>query len=1038
MNLIRTFVEHRLAANLGMMLMLLGGVWAISQLNVQLNVNQPRPYVNAQISWRGASAEDMEKLVTTPMEQQLKTIADVKSVWSLTRDTSTWVELQIEPDADVQDAVDRIKQGIAQIRSFPDEIEPPSVFALRQRDLIAAVLITGGGSLDELIPLARQMENELLGRGIDMVEFVGLPIREIAIQVDSRTLFELGLTFGELGAQLAALSTDAPGGTIGSGALSRQLRSLDQRRDAAQFEELPVVTASGALVRLGDIAKVERRQLVDQPYMMVGGKPAIALFVRRDRDSDSLQAADNLNSYLDAKRPTLPQGVELNVFLEAWVFIRDELSLIIGNGIGGLLLVIVALVVFLRAMSAFWVTMGIPVTFMASLLGFYYFGGTINAVSLIGFIMALGIVVDDAIVVGEEALTNFDAGKSPADAATAGARNMLAPVLASSLTTLCAFTPLVTAGDAPLKEIAIIMLVVIAASLIECFLILPGHLRHAFERARSRAPGKWRLAFNSAFERFREQRFRLWVRLAMGNRSVVVSAALGAFVVMLLVWLTGWLKMELNLNLDFEEVRADVRFVSGTDEDAKRAFVAHLEEALAATDEEHGGGNLVNHLVQVNTASINNEFKSGAQFASMRVEMVSPEKRSLSADEFAVAWQKNVQRSPVVDALAIARQRSWSSDFSILLKGANAADLKRAADEVMGELVTLEGVSNLRDNLPWGKDQWLLSLTTAGRSLGLSTGDLGRQLRAAYDGRRIQIFQEGDNELEVRLMLPEEERTDLSGIGGFPVKTPSGEMLPLATVANVESRRGIDAIRHHNGQRTLTIRGDVDFNVISGGEVVRYFNDNIREHIAAKYGIDTGLDELSLAEDEAASDFAIQFPIALALIYVVLAWVFASWSWPLAVMAAIPLGLTGALLGHLLLGLHINPMSLLGLFTLTGIIVNDSIILVSTYKRLTLAGTPADQAIEDAVCRRLRPVLLTSLTTMAGLFPLMLEQAPIGAMFKPLAAAICFGLLYGTLLVLVVIPVLLSLIIDGKAQLARWRKNMGFRLRPARAAEVLR
>ena len=1038
MNLIRTFVEHRLAANLGMMLMVLGGVWAISQLNVQLNVNQPRPYVNAQISWRGASAEDMEKLVTTPMEQRLKTIADVKSVWSLTRDTSTWVELQIEPDADVQDAVDRIKQGIAQIRSFPDEIEPPSVFALRQRDLIAAVLITGGGSLDELIPLARQMENELLGRGIDMVEFVGLPIREIAIQVDSRTLFELGLTFGELGAQLAALSTDAPGGTIGSGALSRQLRSLDQRRDAAQFEELPVVTASGALVRLGDIAKVERRQLVDQPYMMVGGKPAIALFVRRDRDSDSLQAADNLNSYLDAKRPTLPQGVELNVFLEAWVFIRDELSLIIGNGVGGLLLVIVALVVFLRAMSAFWVTMGIPVTFMASLLGFYYFGGTINAVSLIGFIMALGIVVDDAIVVGEEALTNFDAGKSPADAATAGARNMLAPVLASSLTTLCAFTPLVTAGDAPLKEIAIIMLVVIAASLIECFLILPGHLRHAFERARSRAPGKWRLAFNSAFERFREQRFRLWVRLAMANRSVVVSAALGAFVVMLLVWLTGWLKMELNLNLDFEEVRADVRFVSGADEDAKRAFVAHLEEALAATDEEHGGGNLVNHLVQVNTASINNEFKSGAQFASMRVEMVSPEKRRLSADEFAVAWQKNVQRSPVVDALAIARQRSWSSDFSILLKGANAADLKRAADEVMGELVTLEGVSNLRDNLPWGKDQWLLSLTTAGRSLGLSTGDLGRQLRAAYDGRRIQIFQEGDNELEVRLMLPEEERTDLSGIGGFPVKTPSGEMLPLATVANVESRRGIDAIRHHNGQRTLTIRGDVDFNVISGGEVVRYFNDNIREHIAAKYGIDTGLDELSLAEDEAASDFAIQFPIALALIYVVLAWVFASWSWPLAVMAAIPLGLTGALLGHLLLGLHINPMSLLGLFTLTGIIVNDSIILVSTYKRLTLAGIPADQAIEDAVCRRLRPVLLTSLTTMAGLFPLMLEQAPIGAMFKPLAAAICFGLLYGTLLVLVVIPVLLSLIIDGKARLARWRKNMGFRLRPARAAEVLR
>ncbi len=392
---------------------------------------------------------------------------------------------------------------------------------------------------------------------------------------------------------------------------------------------------------------------------------------------------------MDAERPTLPEGVELNVFLEAWAFIRDELTLIVRNGIGGLALVIVALVIFLRAGSAFWVTMGIPVTFMASLLGFYYLGGTINAVSLIGFIMALGIVVDDAIVVGEESLTQFDAGRSPADAAAAGAKNMLPPVLASSLTTLCAFTPLVAAGEAPLREVALIMLVVIAASLIECFLILPGHLRHAFERARSKTPGKWRSRFDTGFQNFRENRFRPLVGLAMANRAVVLSAAIGMFVVMLLVWLTGWLKTEMNLNLDFEEIRADVRFVSGAEDDDKRAFLAHLEEALSTTDAEQGGGNLVNHLVQVNTASINNEFKSGPQFASIRVELVSPEKRNLSADEFVVAWQDNVRRAPVVDVMAIARERSWSSDFSILLKGASAADLKRAADEVIGELVTL-------------------------------------------------------------------------------------------------------------------------------------------------------------------------------------------------------------------------------------------------------------------------------------------------------------------------------------------------------------
>ena len=1038
MNLIRTFVEHRLAANLGMALMVLAGVWAISELRVQLNPDQPRPYVNTQISWRGASAEDVEKLVTTPLEQQLKTIPDVRSVWSVTRDGSSFVEVEIEPDADVQDAVDRVKQGVSQIRSLPPDIEPPSIYALRQRDLVAAVLVTGSGSLDELIPLVREMENELLGRGIDAVEFVGLPTQEIAIQVDSRTLFELGLTFAELGAQLAALSTDSPGGTIGAGDLSRQLRSLDQRRDAAQFENLPVTTASGALVRLGDIAKVERRGLVDQPYMTVGGKPAIALFVRRDMESDSLEAASNLNAYLDAKRPTLPERVSFNLFLEAWAFIRDELRLIVGNGLGGLAFVIVALVVFLRVGPAFWVTMGIPVTFLASLLGFYYLGGTINAVSLIGFIMALGIVVDDAIVVGEEALTQFDAGKSPAEAATAGAKRMFAPVVASSLTTLCAFTPLITSEDAPLTEIALIMLVVISASLVECFLILPGHLRHAFERARRKQPSKLRQRFNAGFAHFREQRFRPLVRYAVANRAVTVSIAVGMFLVTLLIWTAGWLKMEMNLNVDFEEIRADVRFVSGATTEDKHRFMAHLEEALAAADAAEGGGNLVNQVVQMNTARINNEFKGGPQFASIRVEMVSPEKRALSADEFSATWRKNARRSPVVDALTIAQERSWSSDFSILLKGSDAAALKRAADDAMAELVTLNGVSNLRDNLPWGRDQWLLNLTTQGRALGLSTGDLGRQLRAAYDGRRIQIFQDRENELEVRLMLPESERADLSRIGRFPVKTPGGEMLPLATVADIEARRGIDAIRHHNAERTLSIRGDVDFGVISGGEVVEYFNENIRERLVERYGISTRLDELSLAQYETTSAFAVQFPIALALIYVVLAWIFASWSWPLAVMAAIPLGLTGAILGHVLLGLHINPMSLLGLFALTGIIVNDSIILVNTYKRLVAEGTAPHQAIEDAVCMRLRPVLLTSLTTLAGLFPLMLEQAPIGAIFKPLAAAICFGLLYGTLLVLVVIPVLLSLVIGAGERTAEWRQRIGLRLRALapRQAEV--
>ena len=1019
MKLIQVFVEHRLAANLGMLLMILAGAWAIAQITVRLNPVQPMPWVNTNVLWRGASAEDVEKLVTTPLEQQLKTVPDVKTVRSVTRDAASFVQVEVEPDADVQEAVDRIKQRVAQIRSFPPDIEQPVVFSLRQLDLVAAVLVTGEGTPTELIALARQMENDLLARGIDVIQFDGLPRQEIAIQVDARTLFELGLTFDELAQKLMALSVDTPAGTVGTGQLARHLRSLDQRRAAGEFEDLPLTNAAGDLVRLGDIARIERRPLVDQPELSVAGKPAIAMFVRRELESDSLAAAETLNGYLDARRANLPEGVSLTLFLEAWSFIRDELRLIVWNGTTGLILVILALVVFLRLVPAFWVTMGIPVTFLAALLGFYYLGGSINAVSLIGFVMALGIVVDDAIVVGEESLTQFDAGKSPAEAAVAGAKRMFAPVIASSLTTLCAFIPLVATTDPALQEIALIMFVVIAASLVECFLILPGHLRHAFERVQRNPQSRLRQRFEAGFGRFREQRFRPLVRLALANRASVVSVSVGLFVVVLLAWTSGWIKTQMGLSLDFEQLRADVRFVAGVEAEDRQAFMAHLEEALDATDDALGGGNLITHMVVTKHANIDNESKNGPQFASILVEMTSPEKRDLSADEFAAAWRSHVRRSAGVDALSIAREKSWSSDFSILLKGHDADTLKRASDDAIRELRTLDGVSNLRDDLPYGKDQWILSLNTAGRSLGLSTGALGRQLRAAYEGRRIQIFQEGDNELEVRLLLPEDERTDLRRIEQFPIKAPSGEMLPLAAVADLESRRGIDAIRHHEGQRTLRLRGDVDLGKITGREVVTYFNENIHDRLVETYGVSTTLDEISLVEEESLNEGVLQFLVALALIYIVLAWVFASWSWPIAVMAAIPLGLTGALLGHILLGLHINPMSLLGFFTLTGIIVNDSIILVSAYKRLVAEGSPHDKAIEDAVCLRLRPVLLTSLTTFAGLFPLMLEQAPIAAMFKPLAAAICFGLLYGTLLVLVVIPVMLSLVIGGGAKVGR-------------------
>ena len=404
----------------------------------------------------------------------------------------------------------------------------------------------------------------------------------------------------------------------------------------------------------------------------------------------------------------------------------------------------------------------------------------------------------------------------------------------------------------------------------------------------------------------------------MQNRRVVIGSAFSLFMLTVALWTTGWIKTEFNLNLNFDQINADVRFVGGTSEKDKREFLAYLEGTLDLADKKLGGNNLVNHVTVNNYANINNERKTGAQYASMVLELVSPEQRAISADDFAIEWLAMVERSHIVDSLTIKKSAEYWGDFAILLKGAEAEVLKQAGEELMAELSTLKGVSNIYDDLPYGKDQWIFKLTTEGRSLGLTTASVGRQLRAAYDGKRIQIFQQEQNEIEVRLLLPEHERTDLALLGQFPIKTPNGQMLPLRNIATWEGKRGIDIIRHHNAE-TIKIRGDVDLDLISGLEVIEYFDENIKEELLKKYGITSGLDDMSLAQQETGSDFLTQFLIALTLIYIVLAWIFSSYTWPLAVMTAIPLGLTGALLGHFVMDMVVGPMSMLGLFTLTGL-----------------------------------------------------------------------------------------------------------------------
>ena len=1010
--LVETFTNHRLASNLLMIMLILVGLWGVRQLNVQLNPPQTPTTATVDVTWPGASAEDVERLVTQPIEYQLRSLTQLKSLTSSTADGHSGISVTFDKGTDMIEAMDRVKQAVSQVRDLPADTEPPVITRSQYLDTVAAILISSEGSIEELVPVAREIERDLLARGVDKVEFRGVPEEEIAIQVDSQTLFELGVPLSAIAASVLSSSTDVPAGDAGGGQLQRKLRSLDQRRSAEEFAQLPLKSDDGGeLVRLGDIATIERRQKDDQRLVYYENRPAIMIRLRRGPDSDTLQAADILYAWQADNAARLEErGIKSTIWLEAWRFARDQIGLVLKNGLGGLLLVIATLFLFLNGRVAWWVTVGIPVSFLGALAVFYALGGSINFISMIGVVMALGIVVDDAIVVGEHSLSLHESGRPPGEAAAHGAQRMFAPVMASSLTTLAAFLPLLAINEAFIREIPLLMVCVIIASLVECFLIMPGHLRHSFSALEHEKPGRLRTWFDGRFNHFRDRVYLPTLHTALGNRRSVLAIALFGFLVAITLLATGRIKPDLDVNVDFEFADAYMQFAAGTTEHQKDEWLATMAAAVEETDRALGGGLVVTHVINRNFAHLDEQDKFGRQYAAIWVELISPETRDVTLDEFVAAWQERLPQTPWVERLRIGSgDHNWP-ELALYFSGDDLEVLKAAAEELAAKIATYPGVTNVYDDMPYGKEQWIIELNTEGRALGLTSAEVGRQLRAAFEGYRVQLFTENDAEMEVNVSLPAAERDRLDTLHSLPITTASGEALPLLSVANISSRRGIEKVNHRNAVKAVNVYANVDKKINTAMAIIEDLEDQVIPDIVAKYDVSYGLGEQSAGEARVMMDMLIGAVIGLLLIYLILAWIFASWSWPLAVMAAIPLGLTGALGGLYLLDLNLGALAIMGVFTLTGVIVNDSIILITSYREGRERGMSCHEALEAACAQRLRPVILTSLTTTFGLGPLMLESSPMGAVMVPLAVVICFGLLYGTTLILFVIPTILSVL----------------------------
>ncbi len=1011
-NIINFFVYHKVAANLLLGIILLCGTYATQHLNVLYFPDFKLSLIKVTTDWRGASADDVQTGITIPLEQTLKNVDHLRHIDAKSSPGHSEILLEIEEEANTLNALDQIKQKTDEFDHLPKAAKKPSINRITHYEQITRFVIYGTQDIIELKNLARRFEKELLEKGIEKVDINGIPDQEISIEIPSQTLQHLNLDLNSVSQRILELSKDIPAGLYGSSDSVTELRALDQQRDEIGFEKLPIISDQQSLIRLGDIASVSRRFVENGITLTVAGAPAIEFTLRRAEKGDAFASAHLFKEWLGQARATIPPGITIHVYDESWKIIKDRVLLLTKNGISGLLLVSVFLYFFLNYRVAWWVAAGIPAAFMASFWILYLAGGSINMISLFAFIMALGIVVDDAIVVGEDALVHFHQSEEPISAAAGGANRMLGPVMAASLTTIAAFIPLMALSGPTGKILFSIPLVIIAAiiaSSIECFLILPAHLKQAFTNMQRDFSPPWQIRLEKAFNHFKNGRFKKMTEFSLNNRLIVLSLVF--FLVMLTTGLIVSQRIQFRffVSPDNPILYVKAGLVPGTPKATMDSFLEQIELALYKTDRQIPDSHVVKTAIAqhgvIMTPEGRNESES-EHFGSMIVELIDPDKRSISNLDFINAWKSNIPLPPGIDFFSISTRNTGITgrELTIRLTGSDSHRLKDAAALLAVSMQSIAGVTDVSDNMPYGRNQRVLELSPLGKSLGLTADEVGNQLRNAYDGKLIQVFQDGSDEVSVRLKLPKAERDSLSAIENFDILLPSGNYAPLIDVGQWRIQRGFEILRRSSGSLAVEVSADVDNRVNNASSISDAMAKDILPKLAARYGIGYSFEGPAADERKMIAEMSQGFFLALILMYLILCWFFSSYGWPLIIMATLPLGLIGALLGHFFLGLDVTILSVFGFFGLSGIVANDAIILVSFYQSMREQKLSIKEALSHSVSQRLRAILLTSLTTVAGLTPLLFESSTQAQFLIPMAVSIVFGLLFSSVLVLFFIP----------------------------------
>jgi multidrug efflux pump subunit AcrB len=996
-------------------------------------------YIQIRVPWPGADPEDVEEGICRKIEEAIEAIEGIKTYTSTSGENFGSVLIEVEQGYDTAVVKEKVRNEVEAISSFPEDAERPITEEVTLRREVMMVALAGE-ELDErqLKEWAEEVKESLqLLPEISQVQVMGARDYEIGIEISEERLREYGLTFAQVSQAVRQSSLNLTGGTVRTVGEDIRLRTIGRKYTGKELAEIVVMAKpDGDVITLDRIAKIDDGFSEDKLVSRMNGAPAITVAVLKTQEEDALAISTAVREWVSDQEAVLPEGLSLRIWNDTSVMLQARIDLLLENGLIGLILVFVILWLFLDLRMSFWAGMGIPISIAGALGIMWAYGATINMVSLFGLIMVLGIIVDDAIVVGESIYVARLNGAGPLEAAIEGTREVAMPVIAAVTTTIVAFIPLGFIGGIMGKFIAIVPVVVIAClvvSLVESLILLPAHLNSLPDPNEQRKLGKGRaLAFrmhhftNDCLVWVAEHPYASFLQVALRWRYVSLAASISILLLAIGIWAGGILKFEMFPKVDSDILTATVEFPDGTPMSVTQAAVKQLESALeriAVREKTLTGEPLIkNTFSLIGSVIQEGPPKNGNNVASIRVEMLDSPSRGIFYETIADDWEKEVGSLPGVLSLLIVGMENGppGAAIEIWLQGHDMDLLNAAAGDLKAELATFDGVYQIQDDYRPGKNELKFTLKPEARVLGLTVSDLARQVYAGYFGEEAFRMQRGRDDIRVRVRYTTEERKQIAELEQRRIRTPQGYEVPLHSVAYIEYGAGLSDIKRTDGMRRVAVTAEVNTNKANTETIVSAMEKEFFKGLQAKYtGLYVDFQGEKKKSQESFASLKISFPLALIGIYVIIATAFRSYLQPIVVMITVPFGIIGAFLGHLALGFELSMMSLFGIVALAGVVVNDAIVLVECVNMLVAAGMPFREAIWRGGVRRFRAIFLTTATTVGGLAPLILEPDVQAQFLVPMAVSLAAGVAFATLLTLILLPCLL-LVLNDLRRASHW------------------